>query len=114
MKLDIILTLYCFLIYWIMKLDQANINNAYVSGLKEDIGLEGNDLVTTQALYSAGAIIFQLPFIYIIPKFPKNYILPIMVSGWGVMTLLLFEAKNPAGVKALRFFVGVLRLHGTL
>lgn len=107
MKLDIILTLYCFVIYWIMKLDQANINNAYVSGLKEDLGLKGNDLVTIQALYSAGAIIFQLPFIYIIPKFPKNYILPIMVSGWGVMTVLLFRAENPAGVKALRFFVGV-------
>ncbi|KAG5354828.1 putative transporter SEO1 [Yarrowia sp. B02] len=107
MKLDVILTLYCFVIYWIMKLDQANINNAYVSGLKEDLGLQGNDLVTIQALYSAGAIIFQLPFIYIIPKFPKNYILPIMVTGWGVMTLLLFEAKSPAGVKALRFFVGV-------
>ncbi|KAG5357930.1 putative transporter SEO1 [Yarrowia sp. B02] len=106
MKLDIILTFYCFVIYWIKYLDQSNINNAYVSGLKEDVGLKGNDLVTIQALYSAGAIIFQIPFIYIIPKFPCNYVLPIMDFGWGVMSLLLYLTKNPGGVKALRFFVG--------
>ncbi|SEI33974.1 YALIA101S04e07162g1_1 [Yarrowia lipolytica] len=105
-KLDVILTFYCFVIYWIKYLDQSNINNAYVSGLKEDLGFKGNDLVTTQAMYSAGAIIFQLPFLYIIPKFPNNYILPVMDFGWGIMTLLLYKTSNPGGVKALRFFVG--------
>lgn len=106
LKLDVILTFFCFVVYWIKFLDQSNINNAYVSGLKEDLGFKGNDLVTTQAMYSAGAIIFQLPFLYIIPKFPNNYILPVMDLGWGLMTLLLYKAKSPGGVQALRFFVG--------
>ncbi|KAG5360543.1 putative transporter SEO1 [Yarrowia sp. B02] len=107
MKLDVILTLYCFVVYWVKYLDQANINNAYVSGLKEDVGLKGNDLITIQALYNAGGIIFQIPFLYIVPKFPSNYVLPIMDFGWGTMSLLLYLTKNPGGVKALRFFVGV-------
>ncbi|RDW22826.1 major facilitator superfamily domain-containing protein [Yarrowia lipolytica] len=106
LKLDVILTAFCFVVYWIKYLDQSNINNAYVSGMKEDLDFKGNDLVTTQAMYSAGAIIFQLPFLYIIPKFPNNYILPVMDFGWGLMTLLLYKAKSPGGVQALRFFVG--------
>lgn len=106
-KLDIMLTFYCFLVYWIKYLDQANINNAYVSDMKEDLGFKGNDLINTHAFYNAGCIIFQIPFLYILPKYPSHIVLPIMDIGWGLMTLLKYKATNVKGIQALRFFVGV-------
>lgn len=36
-------------------------DNAYVSGLNEDLGLHGNELVQLQTMYTIGAVVGQLP-----------------------------------------------------
>jgi MFS transporter, ACS family, pantothenate transporter len=43
-KLDGILLTFASLGYFIKYLDQINVNNAFVSGMKEDLGLYGNQL----------------------------------------------------------------------
>lgn len=43
-KLDGFLLTFASVGYFLKYLDQANINNAYVSGMKEDLGLYGNQL----------------------------------------------------------------------
>lgn len=106
-KLDILLCFFSFAMYWVKYLDQTNLNNAYVSGMKEDLGMKGNDLVDTQSIYVVGAVVFQLPFMYIINNYPTTYLLPAMDIGWGIFTLLIFTAKNTAQLQVYRFFVGV-------
>ena len=107
LKLDVLLCAFSFVMYWVKYLDQTNINNAYVSGMKEDLGMQGNDLVNTQSIYTVGAVVFQLPFMYLIHKYPANYMLPIMDIGWGLFTLAIFRAQNTSQLQAFRFFVGV-------
>ncbi|CAI4234045.1 BAH_G0000070.mRNA.1.CDS.1 [Saccharomyces cerevisiae] len=51
-KLDVLLAFYSCIAYWVKYLDTVNINNAYVSGMKEDLGFQGNDLVHTQVMYT--------------------------------------------------------------
>jgi ACS family pantothenate transporter-like MFS transporter len=41
--------------------DQTNINNAYVSGLKEDFKMNGNELNYFQVYYYTAYVIFQIP-----------------------------------------------------
>lgn len=55
-----ILTIAC-LGYFIKNLDQININNAFVSGMKEDLRLYGNELNYMQTCWTVGYVIGQIP-----------------------------------------------------
>lgn len=43
-KLDFVILSFCCLMYWVNYLDRMNLNNAYVSGMKEDLGFKGKEL----------------------------------------------------------------------
>jgi MFS transporter, ACS family, pantothenate transporter len=43
-KLDFFILSFCCLMYWVNYLDRANLNNAYVSGMKEDLNFQGAEL----------------------------------------------------------------------
>ncbi|CCH45469.1 putative transporter SEO1 [Wickerhamomyces ciferrii] len=106
-KLDITLTFYLMMQYWVKYLDQTNLNNAYVSGMKEDLGFKGNDLVNTQAMFTVGSIVFQIPFMYALYKLPMNYILPALDILWSIFTLASYRVETVAQIKVMRFFVGL-------
>ncbi|KAK6462770.1 putative permease [Scheffersomyces coipomensis] len=105
-KLDLLLTFYSVAVYWVKYLDQANINSAYVGGLKEGIGMTGDNLVLAQTYFSIGNAVFQLPFIYVLYGLPLNYILPSMDICWSIFTLLTYKVTNFEQFKIMRFFVG--------
>lgn len=106
LKLDLLLTLYSLMAYWVKYLDQTNLTNAYIGGLKEAIGMQGNDFVNTQVMFNVGHIVFQIPFIYILYACPLNYVLPILDITWSIFTILLSQVQNVAQLKALRFLIG--------
>lgn len=43
-KLDFAILSFCCLMYWVNFLDRMNLNNAYVSGMREDLNFKGNQL----------------------------------------------------------------------
>ncbi|KAI5965410.1 SEO1, partial [Candida margitis] len=73
-KIDILLTFYSLMAYWVKYLDQTNLTNAYIGGIKESIGMEGNDFVNTQVMFTVGNIVFQIPFMYVLYALPLNYV----------------------------------------
>ncbi|KAL1880767.1 hypothetical protein VTK73DRAFT_5152 [Phialemonium thermophilum] len=88
-KLDAVLLTFGSLGYFIKYLDQVNINNAFVSGMKEDLGLYGNQLNYMQTCWTVG---------YVIGEIPSNLLL----------TRLRPSLWIPAcEVYALRFFIGL-------
>lgn len=109
-KIDVLLTFYLCMAYLVKYLDQTNINLAYIGGLKEGIGMKGNDLVQTQAMWTVGAIVFQIPFIYIILAYPLLYILPGLDIGWSIITILQLKVTNVGQLKALRFLIGAFEV----
>jgi hypothetical protein len=60
-KLDTVLLTFASLGYFIKYLDQVNINNAFVSGMKEDLGLFGNQLNYMQTCWTVGYVIGEIP-----------------------------------------------------
>lgn len=56
-KLDFLICVYSFAMYFVKYLDQSNLNNAYVSNMKEDLGMKGNDLIVTQIVYIVSAFL---------------------------------------------------------
>jgi len=50
--------------------DQTNITNAYVSGLKEDLELNGNQLNYFNVCYYTAYVVFQVPGLLLMSR-PK-------------------------------------------
>lgn len=50
--------------------DQTNITNAYVSGLKEDLSLNGNQLNYFNVCYYTAYVVFQVPGLLLMSR-PK-------------------------------------------
>ncbi|KAK9474977.1 major facilitator superfamily domain-containing protein [Dipodascopsis tothii] len=105
-KLDILITVFSLVCYWVKSLDQNNINNAYVSGMEEELQLEGNSLVHLQIMYNVGCTAFQLPFMYLFPIVRMELFIPGMDILWGFFTLAQYKAQNKAQMMALRFLIG--------
>lgn len=60
-KLDAAVLTFASLGYFIKYLDQININNAFVSGMKEDLGLYKNQLNYMQTCWTVGYVLGEVP-----------------------------------------------------
>lgn len=105
-KLDILIAFYSFVGYWVKYMDLANLNLAYVSNMKEDLNMQHNDLVNTQAVFTVGNIVFELPMMFLLLRVPTNYILLVSEMGWAIFTIFTYAVNNVSQLQALRFFVG--------
>ncbi|CAI6100963.1 unnamed protein product [Clonostachys chloroleuca] len=105
-KLDIIVVPYAILAYWVKYIDQSNLNNAYVAGMKEDLGFYGNELVQLQTMYTVGAVVGMLPFMFLFTYIPMYWTIPFMDIMWGIFTLLQYRTSSFAEAATYRFLVG--------
>lgn len=106
LKLDMLIVPYAFVVYWVKYLDQANINNAYVAGLSDELGFHGNELVHLQTIYTVGAVVGQIPFAWLFTKIRMHWLLPGMDMAWGVFTLLQYRSQGYSELMAYRFLIG--------
>jgi len=81
-------------------------DNAYVAGLKEDLGFKGNELVHLQTFYIIGAVTGQIPFMFLFTYIPMQWTIPALDVLWGVFTLLQYRVHSYAELAAYRFLVG--------
>lgn len=66
-KLDAAVLTFASLGYFIKYLDQININNAFVSGMKEDLGLYKNQLNYMQTCWTVGYVLGEIPCTFLSP-----------------------------------------------
>ncbi|SCU78081.1 LAMI_0A03356g1_1 [Lachancea mirantina] len=104
-KLDLLVGVYFLMLCWSKSLDTNNYTSAYVSGMKEDLNMKGNDYIYTSTISNVGAIVFQLPFMYLLPRFPAHIILPFMDMGWSWFTFACYRAKSLAELRGYRFIL---------
>ncbi|WAO90703.1 Hypothetical protein NCS54_00814000 [Fusarium falciforme] len=90
-KLDLLIVPYAVLAYWVKYMDQSNLNNAYVSGMKEDLKFEGNELVKLQTFYVVGAVTGQIPLMFLLTYIPMHWLIPALDILWGAA---FFPAVN--------------------
>ncbi|KAI7785956.1 transporter SEO1 [Diaporthe eres] len=107
LKLDLLIVPYAFILYWVKYIDQTNINNAYVSGMSEELNFNGNELVQFQTIFVVGNVLGLLPFIYLFPRVPMHYLVPTLDLGWGIFTLLQYRAQSYGEIMAYRFMVSI-------
>jgi ACS family pantothenate transporter-like MFS transporter len=77
------------------------------SGMREEIGLFGNELNYITATFWASYCTAMVPACYFLTRYHANIVLPALELGWGLATFGLAWAKNVETIYALRFFVGL-------
>jgi len=60
-KLDFFILTFCCLMYFLNYLDRTNLNNAYVSGMKEELHFKGNQLNQINTVFTVGYTVAQVP-----------------------------------------------------
>ena len=106
-KLDAALLTFASLGYFVKYLDQANINNAFVSGMKEDLNLYGNELNYMVSAWTVGYVIGEIPSNIVITRVRPSIWIPAMEVTWSVLTMLLSKCNSATQVYVLRFFIGL-------
>lgn len=128
LKLDLLIVPYAFIVYWVKYIDQGNISksitrsyhnlvlnapfsdNAYLSGMSEDLGFHGNELIHFQTIFTVGNVVALLPFMYLFPRVPMHYLVPTLDLMWGIFTLLQYRATSYAEIMAYRFLVSIFEV----
>ncbi|MCJ1401789.1 hypothetical protein MMC11_005006 [Xylographa trunciseda] len=102
--------------YFVKYLDQANVNNAFVSGMKEDLSLNGNQLNYMTTAWTVGYVIGEIPSNIILTRNTWLDCLAEMNRSddseqviWTILTMLLCRCNTANQLYALRFFVGEWR-----
>ncbi|KAL3296263.1 vitamin H transporter [Colletotrichum asianum] len=108
-KLDAFLLTFTSLAFFLKWLDSSNINSAYVSGMKEELKLFGNEYSMFQTFYNIGYIICQVPAMLLLsrPKYSR-YFLPTMEVLWSVLTFAQCKLQTAPQIYGTRFLLGVL------
>ncbi|KAF6804408.1 major facilitator superfamily transporter [Colletotrichum sojae] len=106
-RLDLFFLTIGFLGYMFKYIDQTNINNAYVSGMKEDLSLYGNELNYFTTFFNIGYMIMLYPSCIIISHFGPSKWLPGCELIWGVLTCCLSVVTSAKQVYGLRFLIGL-------
>ncbi|KAH8680785.1 pantothenate transporter liz1 [Xylariales sp. PMI_506] len=102
----------CYLIwacfyYFVMYLDSTNISNAYVSGMKEDLSMYGNELNWMTTFWTIGYIIGTLPSQFIQMRIRPSRWLPALEIIWGALVMCMAAAPNTKTIYGIRFVVGI-------
>ncbi|KAM5356726.1 hypothetical protein ACJ41O_003372 [Fusarium nematophilum] len=107
LKLDLSILIFGCLSFFTKYLDQQSLTNAFVSGMREEIGLWGNELNYITATFWASYCGAMIPACYFMTRYPANVVLPSLELGWGLATFGLAWVKNVEAIYAMRFFVGL-------
>lgn len=75
-KIDFFILSYACLGYFAKWLDQANLSNAYVSGMKEDLRMYGTEYNLATTCFQVGTILGGIPSNLLLTWVPPRYLLP--------------------------------------
>ncbi|XHG06199.1 hypothetical protein AWENTII_009401 [Aspergillus wentii] len=106
-RLDLFLLTFGCLSQVIKYLDQQNINNAYVSGMKGDLHLDGNELNYFTTYFNVAYCIMLIPSQVILTFVRPSFWLPGLEILWGILTGLVAMASSAKQVYVLRVFLGL-------
>ncbi|KAF8848307.1 allantoate permease [Acephala macrosclerotiorum] len=106
-KLDAFVLTFASIGYFLKNIDLSNVNNAFLSGMEEDLNMYGNQLVTSTSIYTVGYVIGQIPSNILLTRVSPRWVIPALEVGWGIATICTSSVKSYKALYALRFLVGL-------
>lgn len=93
-KIDLFILTYGCLAYFTKWLDQANLSNAYVSGMKADLSMYGTEYNLASTCFSVGQILGPIPANILLTWIPPRFLLPGLELIWAFLTIGTYAIKD--------------------
>lgn len=93
-KIDLFILSYACMAYFTKWLDQANLSNAYVSGMREDLQMYGNQYNLAATCFSVGQILGPIPANILLTWIPPRFLLPGLELIWAGLTIGTYAVKD--------------------
>ncbi|SAM04889.1 hypothetical protein [Absidia glauca] len=106
-KLDLRIIPWLGILYLLSFLDRVNIGNAKLAGLQADLHVSDDAYNWALSIFFIGYIIFEIPSNMMLKKIGPNRWIPLVMVTWGLVSLLMSQVTNTAGLLACRFFLGL-------
>ncbi|KAI8301820.1 hypothetical protein K4K59_000814 [Colletotrichum sp. SAR11_240] len=96
------------LLYLICHIDRANIGNAKIEGMVEDLGMSGVQYNTVLSIFFIPYVLFEVPSNIILKKVkrPSTY-LGTLTLCWGIVMTCTGLVRNFAGLMVTRILLGI-------
>ncbi|KAK7989936.1 hypothetical protein PG989_010251 [Apiospora arundinis] len=107
-KIDFFILTYGCLAYFTKWLDQSNLSNAYVSGMREDLAMLGTEFNLAQTCFAVGQILGPIPANLLLTWIPPRFLLPGLELVWGMLTIGTYAITNVNQLYPIRFIIGFL------
>ncbi|WQF84035.1 Putative major facilitator superfamily, MFS transporter superfamily [Colletotrichum destructivum] len=106
-KVDVRLIPMLALLYLICHIDRANIGNAKIEGMVEDLGMTGVQYNTVLSIFFVPYVLFEVPSNIVLKKFkrPSHY-LGGLTLAWGIVMTCTGLVRNFAGLMVTRVLLG--------
>ncbi|KAL4989605.1 major facilitator superfamily domain-containing protein [Aspergillus falconensis] len=107
-KIDLRLLPCLTVLYLISHLDRANIGNAKILGLTEDLGLSGIQYNVALSLFFIPYVLLEVPSNILLKRFtrPSVYLGTLIVT-WGIIMTLTGVVRNFGGLVTMRILLGI-------
>ena len=106
-KFDFHVVPWLFGLWLLAFIDRANIGNAAVVGLEEQLKLKSTDFNIVLAVFYVPYICVDVPSNLVLKYFKAGYYLPALLIGWGLCSTFTGFVKSYEGLIAARFFLGL-------
>ncbi|KAL7663776.1 Major facilitator superfamily (MFS) profile domain-containing protein [[Candida] zeylanoides] len=103
-KIDWFILSFACLLYWINYVDRLNVSNAYVSGMKEDLEMHGNEFNVINTAFTVGYTVFLIPNNLMLLRVRPKYWLTFCALAWGLLTLGMYKVTSYKQIIVIRFF----------
>ncbi|KAI9148893.1 transporter [Paramyrothecium foliicola] len=107
-KVDVRLVPMLALLYLICHIDRANIGNAKIEGMVEDLNMTGVQYNTVLSIFFVPYVLFEVPSNIILKKFKRpSWYLGILTVSWGIVMTCTGLVKNFGGLMTTRVLLGI-------
>lgn len=107
-QVDIRLVPMLAVLYLIAHIDRANIGNAKIEGMVEELNMTGYQYNTILAVFFIPYVLFEVPSNILLKKWGRpSWYLGTLITIWGVIMTLTGIVKNYGGLMTTRILLGV-------
>ncbi|GKU11407.1 unnamed protein product, partial [Fusarium langsethiae] len=106
-KIDWMIVPTVCLLYLFCFIDRANIGNARLAGLEEDLGMKGSDYNLVLSVFYISYIIFEIPANLLCKYMGPGWFIPLTSLGFGLVSIFTAFVHNVPQICGVRFVLGI-------
>lgn len=106
-KTDFLLLPILVIVYLFNALDKGNLGNAKTDTLEKDLGLHGQQYYLLTMIFYVPFCLSGVPLMLLVKKYSAGRVVPILMFGFGAVSLIQPGIQNFGGLFVLRMLLGI-------